>query len=92
MDEFMQIESQIEKESSIRSKKGETAVFVGDSFRDELAESVGTQMTEIIDSGKRGDDSILREEAERQSFQKRHALMNNNLFGESMQSKELKSE
>ena len=49
-------------------------------------------MTEIIDSGKRGDDSILREEAERQSFQKRHALMNNNLFGESMQSKELKSE
>ena len=41
------------------------AVFVGDSFRDELADSVGTQLTEVFDSGKRVDDSILREEQER---------------------------
>lgn len=67
-------------------------VFVGDSFADELADSVGTQLTEIHTQSKRVDDSILREEQERQSFQKRHALMSNNLFGESMQSKELKSE
>ena len=43
-------------------------VFIGDSFADELADSVGTQLTEIHGSTKRVDDSILREEQERQSF------------------------
>ena len=39
-------------------------VFVGDSFnRDDLADSVGTQLTEVLgDMGNRVDESILREE------------------------------
>ena len=41
---------------------GAAAMFVGDTFRDELADSVGTQLTEVIDNSKRADDSILREE------------------------------
>ena len=80
--EFMNIESQI-KQSTINSKDGSIGapaaqqVFVGDSFRDELADSVGTQLTEIVQVGsKRMDDSILREEQERQSFQRKHGLMN----------------
>lgn len=88
----MEIESQIKMES-IRS--GDNNIFVGDSFQQEhdpLADSVGTQLTEVRNSSRRADDSILREEQERQSFQKKHQLLNNNLFGESMQSKELKSE
>lgn len=46
------------------------ANFVGDSFQvDDLADSVGTELTEILISGRhRQDDSILREELERQSF------------------------
>ena len=48
----------------MRSIDGEN-VFVGDSFADELADSVGTQLTEIHNSSKRVDDSILREEQER---------------------------
>ena len=47
---------------------GAAAMFVDDTFRDELADSVGTQLTEVIGDVKRADDSILREEQERQSF------------------------
>ena len=60
--EFMEIESQV-KQATMHSG---TNVFVGDSFnRDDLADSVGTQLTEVLDSGKRVDDSILREAEER---------------------------
>ncbi len=41
--------------------------YAGASFKDELGDSIGTQLTEIIDRGNRPrqDDSILREEQER---------------------------
>ena len=61
MVEFLEIESQI-KQATMHSGNN---VFVGDSFNrdeDELADSVGTQLTEVVDMGKRVDESILREE------------------------------
>ena len=87
--EFMEFEDQI-KQGTFNERGN---VFVGDTFRDEMAESVKTELTEMVTgSGKRNDESILREEEERQSFQRKHGLMNQNLFGESMQSKEMQSE
>lgn len=47
--------------ATMRSIEGE--VFTGDTFRDDFADSVGTQLTEILDSGRhQGEDSILLEE------------------------------
>ena len=55
--EFMEVENQI-KQGTLNGSN----VFVGESFRrDDLGDSVGTELTELLD-GKRGDDSILREE------------------------------
>ena len=59
----MEIESSIKK-ATMRSGDGGN-VFVGDSFADELADSVGTQLTEVLNTSKRVDESILREEQER---------------------------
>ena len=65
----MDIENHV-KQATMQSNDGggAAAMFVDDTFRDELADSVGTQLTEVIENSKRADDSILREEQERQSF------------------------
>ena len=63
----MAIETQV-KQATMNSNNGAAAMFVDDTFRDELADSVGTQLTEVIGDVKQADDSILREEQERQSF------------------------
>jgi len=56
--EFMQIEDRL-RQGTLRSIGG----FAGESFRDDFADSIGTQLTEIVDTGRRaGEDSILREE------------------------------
>jgi len=51
----MELESQI-KAGTMRSLEGgfiqANQVFAGASFKDELADSVGTQLTEILDSGR----------------------------------------
>jgi len=58
MIEFMEFESQFKQGTF----NGSGNVFVGDSFRrDELGDSIGTQLTEMLE-GKRNDESILREE------------------------------
>ena len=74
--EFMQLENNV-KMSTMKSIEGAQG-FVGDSFQvDGLADSHGTELTEILDPQKaRQDDSIAREQQERESFQKKHGLMN----------------
>ena len=64
----MAIETQVKQATMNSIDGGAAAMFVDDTFRDELADSVGTQLTEVIGDVKQADDSILREEQERQSF------------------------
>ena len=64
----MDIENHVKQATMQSNDGGAAAMFVDDTFRNELADSVGTQLTEVIDNSKRADDSILREEQERQSF------------------------
>lgn len=60
----MVIENSV-KQATFNEANG-AAVFVGgESFKDDFANSVGTELTELVGTNRRVDDSILREEQER---------------------------